>query len=78
MTKFIRSCARCGNLSSTEAPEGDVTSQDDGESVRRHLNLPPSSDGDVTAECVASSELGAFRMVVHRRTSLEGGGLLSA
>uniref|UniRef100_H3CQ92 receptor protein-tyrosine kinase n=1 Tax=Tetraodon nigroviridis TaxID=99883 RepID=H3CQ92_TETNG len=57
----------CGNLSSTEAPEGDVTSQDDGESVRRHLNLPPSSDGDVTAECVASSELGAFRMVVHRR-----------
>ncbi|CAF97270.1 unnamed protein product, partial [Tetraodon nigroviridis] len=63
----------CGNLSSTEAPEGDVTSQDDGESVRRHLNLPPSSDGDVTAECVASSELGAFRMVVHRRTSLEGG-----
>lgn len=64
---FYLSLNRCDNLTTTEASEDDVTSQDDEETVRKHLNLPLSS-GDVTAECVASNQVGEFREVFQHRT----------
>lgn len=62
---------RCGNLTTAEALEANMTSQRDDESVRKHLNLPPSSGGDVTVECVARNQMGAFRKVFHHRMLLE-------
>lgn len=58
---------RCGNLTTTESSEADPTSEHDEENVRKHLNLPLSTGGDVTAECIASNEVGAFRKVFHLR-----------
>lgn len=69
MQFFLLLCS-CGNLSTTEAPDADMTQHDD-ESVRKHLNLPPSPGGDVTAECVARNQVGAFRKVFHHRMLLE-------
>lgn len=57
---------RCSNLT-TEALEADVTSQHDDDSVRKLLSLPPSSGGDVTAECIASNHMGAVSKVFHHR-----------
>ncbi|TNM84402.1 hypothetical protein fugu_008580 [Takifugu bimaculatus] len=57
----------CGNLTTTESSEADPTSEHDEENVRKHLNLPLSTGGDVTAECIASNQVGAFRKVFHLR-----------
>lgn len=61
---------RCSNLT-TEALEADVASRHDDDSVRKLLSLPPSSGGDVTAECIASNHMGAVSKVFHHRMLLE-------
>lgn len=58
---------RCGNTSTYQVSQTDMTSQrrEEGDEIREHLSLPLSHGGDVTMECVASNYLGVARDIFH-------------
>ncbi|KAI3374081.1 hypothetical protein L3Q82_022647, partial [Scortum barcoo] len=58
----------CGNVSTHQVSQANVTSQEEGEEeVRKHLSLPLSPGDDVTVECVAYNHMGVSRHVFHSR-----------